>query len=153
MEQPLYVITGAPGAGKSTTLAAFRRLQSPLLAFDMDWLLAAASHLAGKAIRTELATWPAYNALWFEIVGMIVQNHQRPLLFSRLDPQDLMQYSPSWWTRVESLLLDCADPVRRLRLQQRPGWTEAMIEEALHDAASLRQTVPTQVDTGNDSPE
>ncbi len=51
MAHRLYLVTGAPGAGKSTTVEAMLRLNSEILVFDMDWLLDAASRLAGQDIR------------------------------------------------------------------------------------------------------
>lgn len=44
--------------------------------------------------------------------------------------------------------MDCTDDIRRERLIERPGWTTAMVEEALNDAHILRQTVRDKIDTG-----
>ena len=153
MNRTLYLVTGAPGAGKTATLAEFIGLDSQFIAFDIDWLTVAASNLAGKDIMFEASTWPAYNALWFVILQAIYTNHHTPVLFAPLDPRDLARDGqPSWCDQTEWLLLDCDDDLRRLRLKQRPEWTEARIEEALADARVLRQTIPTRIDTGVYSP-
>lgn len=148
MDHPLHIVTGAPGSGKSTTLQGFLALRTPYLAFDIDWLAIPASDLAGKDIIFEPSTWPSYNALWLQVLGMININHQRPVFFAPTAPQDLAQHGLScWYTRVEWLLLDCSDQVRRQRLAQRAEWTAPMIEEAIGDAAQLRQVVPVRIDT------
>jgi broad-specificity NMP kinase len=61
MKYVLHIVTGAPGAGKSTTLAAFLRLKSEYVAFDIDWLAQPASRLAGKDILFDPSTWKPYG--------------------------------------------------------------------------------------------
>lgn len=146
---PLYLVTGAPGSGKSTTIQAFLALRSPYLAFDIDWLAETASNLAAKDIYTDPSTWQPYAALWFAVLHGVYQNGQIPLFFSPNDPQDLARFGqPTWCRAIHWLLLDCDDQTRRARLQQRSDWTAAMIDEALVDAQVLRQAIPQQVDTG-----
>lgn len=85
----VQIVTGAPGAGKSTALAAFLQLNSAYIAFDIDWLLEPASRLAGKDIRVEPASWLPYNALWLEMMRAIRENSRVPVLFAPLDERDL----------------------------------------------------------------
>ncbi len=145
----IHIITGAPGSGKSTALAAFLDLKSAYIAFDSDWLVEPASRLAGKDIRVEQATWQPYNVVWFEIVRAIYANHRVPVLFVPLDQRDIeRQGQPAWCSGINWLLLDCADDLRRQRLTRRPGWTLAMVEEAIADAQFLRATVAQRIDTG-----
>ena len=149
MKFPLYIVTGAPGSGKSTVLHAFLELRSPYLAFDIDWLAEAASALAEKDIYSDPSTWKPYGGLWFEILHAICKNDRTPVFFTPNDPQDLEQYGrPAWCSELKWLLLDCDDRIRRERLARRPAWTEAMIAEAQEDAQVLRQSVHMQVDTG-----
>src|SRR5688572_32195489 len=85
---------------------------------------------------------------------MIDKSHKRPVLFAPTDPHDIKRYGQlHWWTRVEWLLLDCDDQLRRQRLKQRPEWTDTMIAEAISDTALLRQGVQMRVDTGSDTPD
>ncbi|MCG8350385.1 MAG: AAA family ATPase [Chloroflexales bacterium] len=149
----MYIVTGAPGSGKSTVLEAFLGLHSDYIAFDIDWLAKAASDLAAKDIYSEPSTWRPYSVLWFEILHAIYKNGRTPIFFTPNDPQDIEQYGrPAWCRDVKWLLLDCDDQTRRERLRQRLDWTEAMIAEAVADADMLRQAIHLQADTGLLSP-
>ncbi len=141
-------VTGAPGAGKSSTVVALRKLGDDLLVFDMDDLLPAASKLAGREVATDASTWPAYNMLWLAVLDMVRANRRPALLFTPIEPDDLPGSPASEVAaRAEWRLFDCDDATRRRRLAARPGWTEAMIAEALADAASLRRLIPSQIET------
>lgn len=154
MNTTIYLVTGAPGAGKSLALEHVLARNSPYLAFDIDWLAAPASQLARTDIMSTSTTWPAYNAVWLEFLHAIHKNHRRAIFFSPLDQRDLaLSGQPAWCERIEWLLLDCADHTRRTRLRQRPGWTEAMIAEALADAQVLREQISAQIDTGSATPD
>ena len=146
--KPLFVITGAPGSGKSAAVEAFAARRTEFVAFDIDWIMASASGLAGKDIRVNPSTWPAYNAVWFDILRGVSANGRVPVLFAPWNRGDLaVDYLPGWCDEVRFLLLDCDDEIRRARLLERPGWTESMIQEALEDAAVLRSEVAEIIDT------
>ncbi len=150
----LHIGTGAPGSGKSTALEAFIRCRSHYSAFDMDWLLAPASALAGKDIRVDVSAWPSYNALWLEVLYAVHKNKRTAVLFAPINTDDLpIEMLPAWCSGVEWLLLDCPDAVRRARLSDRPGWTDAMTVEAEEDARVLRETIPHRIDTGKHAPD
>jgi hypothetical protein len=149
MKYSLYIVTGAPGSGKSTVLKAFLELQSKYIAFDIDWLAEAASNLADKDIYSDPSTWKPYALLWFEVLHAVYKNGQTPVFFTPNDPQDMEQYGqPAWCRDINWLLLDCDDQTRRQRLHHRPDWTEARIVEAIADGRVLRQAIHLQVDTG-----
>ncbi len=153
MKAKLFVVTGAPGSGKSTAAEAFIELRTPYLAFDIDWLGIVASNLAGKDIFFDPSTWEPYGALWFEVLHSVYRNERVPVFFTPGDPSDFERHGlPDWCGSAEWLLLDCEDDVRRERLWARAGWTEAMVEEAIEDARVLRGAVASRVDTGRHSP-
>ncbi|MFK4083049.1 AAA family ATPase [Kribbella sp. NPDC020789] len=142
----LFVVTGAPGAGKSTVVPELVRL-SPgnLVVMDMDELLDDEGRLLGMSIASPTAApiWPAYNALWLRITELIRRSGIPVLLLSPLHPTELPE---GRW-----LHLDCPDAVRRKRLAAR-GWLQDQIDDALADAAELRKHVPRSV-RGDVSPE
>jgi hypothetical protein len=154
MNAILYIVTGAPGSGKTTTLAALLRCPNPYLAFDIDWLTIAASHLARSDIIFDRTTWPAYNALWLEILQAVYRNGKVAIFFAPFDMSDVAQVGQaSWYQRIEWLLLDCDDVTRQTRLSARSGWGNEMITEALSDAHVLREHVPEHIDTGSRTPD
>jgi hypothetical protein len=148
------LVTGAPGSGKSTACNAFVELGSEYVAFDIDWLTIPASELAGRDIIWDRSTWPAYGHVWFEVLHGVTRNHRVPVFFTSHDRRDIEQIGGMDWCRgVEWLLLDCDDPTRASRLQTRPGWTDAMIEDAIRDARYLRATIEPCLDTTDLFPE
>lgn len=148
MNEILHIVTGAPGAGKSTALDAFIRLRSDYIALDIDWLADAASGLAQQNILVQPATWKPYAALWFAVLYAVYKNGRVPVFFSPNDPQDIEQYGrPAWCREIRWLLLDCDDQTRRARLKQRADWTEPMIEDAIADAQFLRGCIDVRIDT------
>lgn len=153
MNATIHVVTGAPGSGKTTALAALLRRATPHVAFDIDWLAIPASQLARSDIFFDRATWPAYTALWFEILHSVHKNGKLAIFFAPIDLHDLAAYGqPAWCERVEWLLLDCDDSTRQDRLGCRSGWTAAMIAEAIIDAHVLRGQVTERIDTGRHTP-
>ena len=144
---PLAIVTGAPGSGKSSVAAALIAQRPPFLVFDADWLLDAASALAGRALSEAEESWPAYRRLWLAIAGMIDRNGHEVALFIPVEPVELMAVLPDHWRdRLRWYLLDCADGTRRDRLAAR-GWTLAAIDEAITDATELRCRIGARIDT------
>jgi hypothetical protein len=148
----LFVVTGAPGAGKSTVLPELLRLrlttsvgERRLVVMDMDELLDPDGRILGIEIAdpTAAANWPAYNALWLRITELVRRSGTPMLLLSPLVPRQMPE---GRW-----LHLDCPDAVRRKRLAAR-GWSDAQIAEALADAVEIRKLVPRSV-AGDGTPE
>ncbi len=120
---PLWVVTGAPGAGKSAIAEALLAYPSAALIFDIDWLTLPVSALVGQSIVEARPLWPAYNRLWFAILEMVARNRRPVIFFSPLDRADVA--AALAMTRVDAVhwcLLDCDDATRAARLGAR-GWT------------------------------
>jgi hypothetical protein len=153
MNAILYIVTGAPGSGKTTALAALLQHPNPYVAFDIDWLTIAASHLARSDIIFDPTTWPAYNALWLQILEAMYRNGKVPIFFSPFDMNDVAEAGQAtWYQRIEWLLLDCDDATRQRRLSARAEWSGEMIREALSDARALREHISERIDTGTHTP-
>jgi hypothetical protein len=154
MKAILYIVTGAPGSGKTTALAALLRRTNPYLAFDIDWLTIAASELAQSDIIFDRATWPAYNALWLEILQAVYRNGKVAIFFAPFDIGDVARLGQSaWYDHIAWLLLDCDDVTRQTRLSARSGWSTEMIAEALNDAQALRAHISDRIDTAVHTPD
>ncbi len=112
-----------------------------------------ASDLAGKDIYFDQSTWKPYGALWFEVLHTAYRNGRVAVFFTPNSPSDFVLLGiPAWRQTIEWLLLDCDDVTRRTRLRARPEWTQAMIEDAIDDAAALRLSVAASVDTAGKNP-
>lgn len=145
---PLVIVTGAPGAGKSVTVAALLRRKPDYLVFDADWLLPDLSALVGRAIADEAALWPPYRRLWLTIARMVGWNGRGVALFIPIEPGELADVLPADRNgAVRWYLLDCDDAVRRARLAAR-GWSDAAVDQALADARGLRAQIAQVIDTG-----
>jgi hypothetical protein len=143
----LYLVAGAPDAGKTRVCGALVELHTAYVALDMDVLIDSASRLAQGDIHFDAATWPAYRALWFDVLEALRRNHQIPVLFAAFAPDDLEAAGlPDGWSGAEWLLLDCSEATRRKRLAER-GWPEERVNSALSDATALRRGVAVRLET------
>lgn len=136
----LAVLTGAPGAGKSTLMTPLLDLGRNLTVMDIDEILDEEGHLLGVPIATPAGAphQPAYNELWAKILQMSLRAGQRVLFCCPMQPEELS--IPARWA-----MLDCSDAERQRRLRGR-GWDEDRVTEALQDAAELRARIATRFD-------
>jgi hypothetical protein len=148
----LWLVTGAPGAGKSAIAEALLALPSAALVCDIDWLIGPVSALVGQPIEEARQLWPAYNRLWLAILAMMARNRRPVIFFSPLDRAEVAAAAPAAPLDAHHwCLLDCDDATRTARLAAR-GWTPAMIAEALEDARTLRDQIHHVIDTSRTTP-
>ncbi|NYH93371.1 AAA family ATPase [Actinopolymorpha rutila] len=150
---PLFLVTGAPGVGKTTLLPELVRLGQGLVVIDLDELLEDGALLGVPIAFPDAApNWPAYNRMWDRIVHIVRRaGHPVLLLGPTPSPEEVAttadQDGPVHWA-----LLDCAEPLRRARLRTR-GWPTEWIEDAVLDAAQTREFVPTVITTDDEDSE
>lgn len=76
MERGVVAICGAPGAGKSELLPHLVDQLAPRIVVDLDEILEPGGTLLGVQVGGSAgeANWPAYDALWARIFGMITRS-------------------------------------------------------------------------------
>ncbi|MEJ7689289.1 MAG: hypothetical protein WKF76_02020 [Nocardioidaceae bacterium] len=149
---PLYLLCGAPGAGKTTILPNLVSRAQGLIVADMDELLEDGS-LIGVPIATADARklWPAYDRMWRRIADL-VRRSGSPVLLMRPTPSagDLIA-GQNWTEPTFWATLDCSDDERVRRLTAR-GWGGDAIADALLDAAVARDLLPTVIRSDDTEP-
>jgi hypothetical protein len=142
---PLYAVSGAPGAGKTSTQAALLAGGDGLVVMDIDELLEG-SALLGVPIAVPEAQpiWPAYGRMWRRIIDMTRRSGHPVLFLSPNIPTEL----PG---ATAYLLLDCEDAVRADRLRAR-GWDAGQVDSALKDARAYRPLFDSVVRTDDTDP-
>lgn len=147
----LYVLSGAPGAGKSVLAPLLAdRAAGVFAVFDMDEILDDSGALLGMPLTHAGAegAWPAYNDLWLRFAALVVRSGLPVLLLGPLLPHEV-EATPArhLFAAVRFALLDCDDHERAARLRRR-RWTPERIAAAIEDAAAARDAVPEVVRGG-----
>lgn len=148
--EPLFVVTGASGSGKTAIFAPLARtLAGRCVTFDVDWLLDAAGALGGgRPIE-----WPAFWQAWLAVAHGVAQSGMPTVLLGSIMPPLDDIASRQWVGAIHYLLLDCTDELRRDRLESRPSWRARDIEKQASFATWLRSHVPDRVDTSDRTPD
>jgi len=149
---PLYVVAGAPGAGKSTTLPHLIQQANGIVVMDMDELLED-GQLLGVLIAdsSAAAIWPAYDRMWERIIAMVRRAGHSVLLLCPIPNEEAVSEGRGLAGRVFWLHLDCTDEARRTRLRNR-SWSTHKIADAQEDAAHARTFLPDSVDSSSRPP-
>jgi hypothetical protein len=139
---PLFVVTGASGAGKTTITGPLRELLPGYLVIEADVIL----HIAALG-------WDIWRNTWLQLVHAAALGGQVTVLTGSLTP-DQMERLPARRLigPIHFAVLDCNDDVLAGRLQARPAWrgtsSEAVIAEQQRFAAWLRARITPAFDTG-----
>lgn len=148
---PLFLVTGASGAGKSTVLPLLlERLPPACAVFDVDILI---DPLARSAPDGQV-DWPGFRDTWLHVAHGVTQNGVDPVLLGPFFPQQLDELpGRTWIGEIHTLVLDCPDDERRRRIEARPAWRARDIDEQIAFGRWLREHLPTVVDTAALTPE
>lgn len=139
--RPLFIVTGASGAGKSAVVAPLaRRLQGRCVTFDADFLME--------------GTAPLSDNRWLAIAHCVAQSGLPTVLLGPIIPECLDELAARCWVSdIHAIVLDCPDDLRRARINARPPWRSRDIEQQVSFGRWLRNNIADRVDTGNGSPE
>jgi hypothetical protein len=146
--KPLFVVTGASGSGKTTIFGPLSRLLTgKCVVFDVDWLPDAAGVLAGGVPVTEIP-WTGFDQAWLAVAHGVAQSGLATVLLGTVTPDRVESNAGRVWIgSVHSLVLDCADEIRRERIAARPAWRLRDTEQQISFGRWLRETVVDRVDT------
>lgn len=118
---PLFIVTGASGAGKSSVVAELRCLIPDWEVFETDILWDSGGD------------WHFVRQNWLRIAHSIAQSGRPTLLCGTLLPQDIDRCDHrDLFSQIHYAGLHCDAPTLAARLRTRPAWplcTEAFIAE------------------------
>jgi hypothetical protein len=145
---PLFIVTGASGAGKTAVVAELRRLMPDWDVFETDIMWG--------------DDWQQVKNNWLRIAHSIAQSGRGTLLCGTMLPEEIDRCDHrDRFSQVYYLNLHCDDAARDARLRARPGWrrcTEEFIAEhrkfarwLLDNAATAFDPPMITVDTTNAS--
>lgn len=138
---PLFVVTGASGAGKSAVLTPLiRKLRGRCVVFDADFLM-----------DTE---GPLSNSRWLAIAHCVAQSGLPTVLLGPFIPEHLESLQTRRWVAdIHVMVLDCPDELRRARINARPPWRSRDIDQQVEFGRWFRRTFDDRVDTSSGTPE
>jgi hypothetical protein len=138
---PLFVVTGASGAGKSMIVEPLRRRLPDCEIFETDVIL----HVAALG-------WDTWRNTWLQLAHAVALNGRATVLCGSLLPEHLEGLpARRLLGPIRFCNLDCPDEILAARLRARPawrGWTEEQIAEHQRFAAWLRTHIRPTFDTG-----
>jgi energy-coupling factor transporter ATP-binding protein EcfA2 len=136
-------VLGAPGSGKTTIAPALAGLLPGHAVLDWDAFMKPAAALAGREIRDNPATWPAYRELVHAAIGVMA--HLPVVLLGVCTPAELKDWPIHTW-----VLLDCSEQERRRRLGQFAA--PQRLADAIDDGRQYRQLGLPVIDTSSRTP-
>ncbi len=129
---PLFVVTGASGAGKTTVTAPLCRLLPQCAVFEGDLINQVAA-----------LGWDMWRDTWLRIAHGVALNGRPTVLCTSLLPDQLESLpARKLLGPIRFCNLDCPDDVLAARLRARPSWRHSNTEEAVLDPSALRRLAP-----------
>jgi hypothetical protein len=148
--QPLFVVVGASGSGKTTIFPELLGcLAGECAVFDVDWLI---DPLRRGAHDGEI-DWPSFRDTWLHVAHGVAQNGLPTLLLGPFIPEHLDELpGRAWIGDIHYLVLDCPDDELRRRIEARPAWRARDIDAQTAFARWLRTNLTPVINTTRFSP-
>lgn len=155
LQQPLFIITGPSGAGKTTVCLELVPLMNECVVLESDILWGAASGTPENGYR-------GYRDMWLRVAKNIGQAGRPVVLCGTALPE---QFEPCperrYFSTLHYLAMVCDDALLKERLKLRPQWrkssSDAFIKQMLQfnrwlkEHAATTNPSMTLYDTGNQS--
>lgn len=139
LQQPLYCITGASGAGKSTICYVLTKRLQNFVVLEKDILWA------------DVFNDPTmnFNEIWMRMAKNIGQSGKPVVLCGTTLPQHLdNSIEKRYFSTIRFLALVCDDDVLAERLRQRPAW-RGFNDESIAEHVSFNQWIKENYSTRN----
>lgn len=138
---PMFVVTGASGAGKTTVAGPLRRLLPGCEVFEADITLPVAA-----------LGWNTWRNTWLRIAHDVALNGRVTVLCGSLLPSQLEAVpARKLLGPIHFANLDCPDDVLAERLRVRPAWRHGSVDSTISEhqrfAAWLRAHIRPSWDT------
>ena len=138
---PLFVVTGASGAGKTTVTGPLCRLLPECAVFEGDLV----NQIAALG-------WDMWRDTWLRVAHGVAQGGRPTVLCTSLLPSQLESLpARKLLGPIHFANLDCPDDVLAARLRARPAWRRTSTDEVIANhqrfAAWLREHIDPTWDT------
>jgi predicted ABC-type ATPase len=143
LQQPLFVVTGASGAGKST--ACLRLI--PML---QEYVVMEADILWGVFAPAEGNDFSIYRNLWLRVAKNIGQAGRPVVLCGTALPEQL-ETCPErrYFSTISYLALVCDEALLQERLKQRPAWRGSGTDEVVGQMVRFNRWLKVHAATTN----
>lgn len=119
LRQPLFVVTGASGTGKTTICLALAPRMTECIALESDVLW-------GPEFDTPEDNYRRYRDVWLRLAKNIGQAGRPVALFGSAVPEQLEDRPERrYFSAIHYLALVCDDAILVERLRSRPAWRQA----------------------------
>jgi len=127
LQQPLFIITGAGGTGKTTVCLALVSVLTECVVMESDILW-------GVVPATPEDNYRNYRNVWLRIAKNIGQAG-RPVVLGGTILPDQIEDCPErrYFSTIDYLAMVCDDDLLIERLQSRPTWRQTHLPEFLED--------------------
>ena len=148
VKQPLFILTGASGVGKST-------LGEHLFHHETDYIVLESDLLWNESFNTPENNYRPYRQLWLNLCAAISQIGKPVVLVGCVTPEQLEGLAErALFTHIHYLAIVCSDDELKQRLMVRrgvhePNWIQSSLHfnQWLKENASLTLPPMTLLDT------